>query len=306
MIVKARKESLELQMLASLNQRMVLSDKDKLYYLNLKKGYEGELLFDGYLERLTCESMILNDLLLKMNQTTFQIDSMIVTSDCIYVFEVKNYEGDFYYDSETDKIFSKSKTLEIVNPLIQLKRSDTLLRQLLQSFGFSGLRIHSTVVFVNPHFTLYQAPLDKPFIYPTQIERFFEQLNENKKSRLTSKQRMLVEKLLSLHLVESQYSQIPTYGYEELRKGITCGECGSFLVAVEGRNCVCMGCGGVEPVSSAVMRSVREFQMLFPGEKITTKRIVDWCVIVESSKSVRTILENNLNAVGDNRWTYYE
>lgn len=73
MVYKSRTESAELLILGSLNTRMNLSDKDKQHYLNLKKGYgyQGEVLFDSSIEKLQCECLILNDLLLKVNNTLF-------------------------------------------------------------------------------------------------------------------------------------------------------------------------------------------------------------------------------------------
>ena len=46
LIVKYRKESDELKMLKALNNRMDLSEKDRLHFYSLKKGFEGEVLFD--------------------------------------------------------------------------------------------------------------------------------------------------------------------------------------------------------------------------------------------------------------------
>ena len=173
MLCKARTESIELQILRSLNSRMGLSDKEKQHYFNLKKGYEGELMFDALTEKLQCDCLILNDLLLKMNQTIFQIDTIIIFPETIYLFEVKNFEGDFYY--EEDRLYKKPKS-EISNPLIQLSRSESLFRRLLHHYGFN-IAIDASVVFINSEFTLYQTPLNQPLIFPTQLNRYFKKIN---------------------------------------------------------------------------------------------------------------------------------
>jgi len=123
MAYKPRVESSELQILRSLHTRMNLSDKDKQYLFNLNKGFEGEIMFDSLTEKLLCECYIVNDLLLKVNNTAFQIDSLIITAETIYFFEVKNYEGDYYY--EADRFYKKAKS-EVSNPLHQLVRSESL------------------------------------------------------------------------------------------------------------------------------------------------------------------------------------
>lgn len=71
MIYKPRFESAELKILRFLNKRMTFSDKDKRHYLTLKKGYEGEVMFDRKTEKLTCDCLILNYLLFKVINTTF-------------------------------------------------------------------------------------------------------------------------------------------------------------------------------------------------------------------------------------------
>ncbi|MFC0274656.1 nuclease-related domain-containing protein [Metabacillus herbersteinensis] len=301
MSYKSRTESAELLILKLLNTRMSLSNNEKQHYFNLKKGYKGEKIFDSLTENLQCECIILNDLLLKQNNTMFQIDSLIITSETIYFFEVKNYEGDYYYES--DRLYKKPNS-EINNPLNQLNRSESLLRQLLQNLGLNT-PINASVVFINPEFTLYQTPLNKPFIFPTQVNRYLKNLHKTS-SKLNGKHKLLADKLISLHIKDSPFKLLPSYDYDQLRKGITCVKCTSFSMSVEGRKCVCKECGQVELVAIAVMRNVKEFKLLFPNRRITTNVIHQWCKVVTSKKRIRRILEKNLKIVGVHQWSYYE
>ncbi|MCA1320575.1 NERD domain-containing protein [Bacillus tianshenii] len=301
MIYKTRTESAELLMLKSLGVRMELPEKDKLHYLSLQKGYDGEVMFDSFTEKLQSECLILNDLLFKINNTVFQIDSLIITAAVIHFYEVKNFEGDYYYESE--RLYTRSKT-EINNPLTQLNRGVSLFRQLLQSLGIN-MKIDPSVVFINPAFTLYQTPLDKPFIFPTQLNRHLNGIDKTS-AKLSTKHKQLAAQLVSLHCTDSPYKQIPSYTFEGLRKGMLCFKCASFSLAVEGHNCVCGECGYVEKVGEAVMRSVKEFRLLFPGEKITTGVIYEWCGIVESKERIRKILGKNYKKVGVRQWSYFE
>jgi len=301
MAYKSRTKSSQLLILKSLNIRMNLSDNESQQYSNLEKGYEGELIFDTFTEKLQCECLILNDLLLKMNSTIFQIDSLIITSEAIYFYEVKNYEGDYYYES--DRIYKNSK-FEIINPINQLNRSESLLRQLLHSLGFN-LPINTSVVFINPEFTLYQSPLNKPFIFPTQVNRYLNKLNKIS-LKLNEKHKMLADKLVELHIKDSPFQQLPSYNYDQLRKGMTCVECDSFAIFVQGHKCICKGCGHKELAETTIMQSVKEFKLLFPNQKITTNLIYDWCKVVKSKKRIRRILEKNYKKVGVHQWSFYQ
>lgn len=302
MIYKQRQKPSDLPILGSLYTRTHLPTEDKQYYYNLEKGWEGELRFDSFCKEITCDCLILNDLLLSSNNTTFQIDSLIITTETIFIYEVKNFSGDYYYESEK---FFNMKGAEILNPLHQLSRTASLLRSLLSKQGFN-LPIKCKVIFINDHFTLYQAPVNDTVIYPTQIREYFRKLNKIP-SKLTKRHRLLAEKLLELQLVDSPIkSKVPPYQYAQLQKGISCVECHSLSVLEYGRKCVCNKCIHEEAIESAVVRAAKEFMLLFPNEKMTTEIIHNWCSIVESKRRIKYILDKNFNTVGKARWLYYE
>src|SRR5690625_56322 len=98
---KSRTKPKELAILEILDKRMNLKTEEKQRYYSLKKGYEGEVHFDSLTKKLQCECLILNDLLLTQNHTTFQLDTTIIGHGKIHLFEIKNNEGDHYYESDS-------------------------------------------------------------------------------------------------------------------------------------------------------------------------------------------------------------
>lgn len=82
-------------------------------------------------------------------------------------------------------------------------------------------------------------------------------------SKLTEKHKNLADKLISLHIEESPYTLMPAYEYEQLRKGINCKDCSSFSITTHGRYFVCRECGKDEQLTVAVLRSAREYMLLF-------------------------------------------
>ena len=212
-VLKHRQVSNELRGLRSLNARMKLSEKDKGHYFNLEKGYEGEVKFDQLTDALSNDMYVINDLCLECNNSTFQIDKTVISHEKIYPFEVKNFEGDYYYDS--GNFFTLSKK-DIPNPLEQANRAKILLGKVLKALGYPP-PIESKVVFINPEFTLYQAPLNAPIIYPNQLNRFLKNFNQLP-SKLNSHHKKLAEQLVSLHQKVSPYKTLPDYVYEHLKK----------------------------------------------------------------------------------------
>lgn len=263
---------------------MVLSEKFSRKYIAAEKGYQGEVLFDQMMQNLSIEHLIINDLLFEVGNTHFQIDSLLIKQNKIHLFDVKNFEGDYYLEGE--KLVTKSGT-EIKNPLLQLQRSESLFRQLLQQLSVN-FQVEASLVFVNPDFYLYQAPLDLPVIFPSQIKRFLDNLNM-RPSKLSGKHHRLSEQLVPLHIEKSPFLQLPEYTFEELEKGVLCG-CGGFMENLSQNYFICRKCGTTEKKLSAVLRSTDEFKKLFPQERITTNKIQEWCKIINAKKTIRKYL----------------
>jgi hypothetical protein len=300
MILRHRQESDELRLYRYLNARMSLSVKDEQHCVFLEKGFEGEIVFDRMVDRLDAEFIILNDLLLETQGNFFQIDKLLIFGDNISMFEVKNYEGDYYIEND---IWYSIIGTEIKNPLDQVKRSDSFLRRYLQNLR-STMKLNSYLVFVNPEFTLYQAPKNKTIILPTQLKRLMREI-EKPHGKLNERHMELAKKILAGHVEDSPFRRVPSYQYEELEKGMLCGRCRSIETYLDGGRLVCHSCGSAEDVDSAILRSVEEFMFLFPERKVTTNAIHEWCRAVESKKTVRRVLGGALVKRGNKRHTYF-
>src|SRR5690242_19913569 len=101
MMIKHRTESQELLILRHLNWRLKLVAQWTRQYTNLEKGFYGEQKFDEWLETLSDDLLILNDLLLEHNHSLFQIDTLIISQKTIYIINVKNSEGDYHIEGDT-------------------------------------------------------------------------------------------------------------------------------------------------------------------------------------------------------------
>ena len=76
-----------------LSNRMILSNEDHFYHLHLDKGFDGEYGLDGLTEPLSSYCLVLNDLQLEFRKSSFQVDTLLICTDKIRLYEVKNYEG---------------------------------------------------------------------------------------------------------------------------------------------------------------------------------------------------------------------
>lgn len=84
-----------------------------------------------------------------------------------------------------------------------------------------------------------------------------------------------------------------------------CGGCWSIDTKIGDRYLICSSCDFVEDVDSAVLRSVEEFRMLFPDEKLTTNQIHEWCNKPVSKKTIPRILQTKYKLVGHGKSAGY-
>ena len=298
---KVRTEPVELKILGLLNARMEFSTDEMQHYLNKKKGYEGEVKFDTLIACLENKFYILNDLLLESGNTKFQIDTLIITQEAIFPCEVKNFQGDYYYQDRN--FFYCNSKKDINNPLHQLKRIKTLLRQLLQKHGFH-IPIEEHLVFINSEFFLYQAPLNERITYHPQLSSLLKNFN-TKPANLNNSHLKIAELLINAHITESPYTRLPPYTYNQVRNGFYCASCQSFSITVGEKKLVCDDCGYQEAISTAVVRMVEEFKLLFPNMRITINSVFKWCNVDSLKRKIRRILSKNYRVKGTGRFSYY-
>ncbi|MCD8511366.1 MAG: NERD domain-containing protein [Bacillus sp. (in: Bacteria)] len=186
-------------------------------YRRKEKGYAGEVIFDNFLKTINVEPLILSDLLLEHSGSEFQLDSILVFQHVINIFEVKNMEGDYYI--EKGKWYLEPE-YEVKNPIIQVERSLESFRPLLRKLK-CNLPIQAYVIFVNPEFTLLQAPRDLKIILPSQINRFLRKLN-GQTSQWNQHHMDVANQLISLHKKESSNSKLPIFTLDQLKKKCYC------------------------------------------------------------------------------------
>lgn len=297
---KERAESTELRILKSLGARVQLAAPDAKQLDILLKGWKGEEEFDRWVNTIVEDWHILNDLLLSHQGTIFQVDSLIFSGTALYLFEIKNYQGDFYIQGDAWYTFSGN---EIKNPILQLKRTENLMRQLLKEHGFD-VRIEANLIFVNPEFCLLQAPKNLPIILPGQMPRFREKML-NQTSPIKHSHSNLAKKLVSLHMKEDPFPRNYHYSYEKLQKGLICPHCRGFYQQIHHSFLLCGICGERQTLEDALLGAVEEIRMLFPGRTITTPLLIDWCRIIKDRRTIQRVLKKHYDFKGRGKSARY-
>lgn len=294
-IAKERSKSDLLLGLQYLDAYMNLSDEHKRELINLEKGYKGEELFDRTVKKyLTSEFIVLNDLLLNYKGASFQIDSLIISNDSIHVYEVKNYSGEYKYSAGQ---FSTLSGHEITNPLNQLNRTVNMMRKIMRDWDIT-LELKAHIIFINPHFTLYNALHTDPIILPTNIDEHFNKLNNQSRS-LDKIHHFIAGKLNQSHLEEVPFQrQLPDYKWDDMTKGLSCPNCFEFKVSLTQRKYSCRHCLSESELDHLIFDHIKKFCFLFPQEKLTVSALYTWLNGEITHHRIRKVLSKRLIPVG--------
>lgn len=304
MIFKERKKPYRLKVMECLANRMNLSRDNRNKLHNWNKGYTGEVLrFDPLTNQLTCDGLVLNDLYLEVKGKSCQLDAVLITEQEFTIYEVKNFEGEYYY--QNGKMYHGRTRKEVFDPVYQVRNAESIVRQLVDQLGYQ-LTVKKYIVFVNPNFTLFEAPRDNGLILPTMIDAHFAAVNEIS-NPLSSTHYQFAEELKTMHKEDNSLHNVPYYDDELLKKGVTCVQCGRFVTRfTKKRSCTCNHCGKEELVSHTILRLARECKLLFPNQKITVSLILKWSNYQISACRIRYVLNKHLKVKGVHKWTYYE
>lgn len=284
MAYKKRTKSKLLKTYELLSSRMDLASDDYAYYLELQKEYEGAEQFDELTENFEGHCLILNDLQLEMRWETFQIDALHIFSDRLVLYKIVNYEGLHLWE---ELKLTKVGEGVLENPALEMLETRIRLGLQLLDWGVT-MKVYGFVVYINPEFTLYNAPSDEQLLLPSQIPGYFRELNAD--AVLTTEQTELADRLLGLNNPDFRI-RMPEYHFEQLRKGIPCSACGELLETYSGRHQNCGNCGKSVNVKTAIKTGISDFRLLFPKEPVTASRMAEWCGAGKSDRVYRVLKE---------------
>lgn len=263
----------ELQTIYYLSGRQNLSQNLRQKFRQLQRGFLGELAFHQLLKKQKFSSPTsLFSLTLQVGENLFQIDHLVIVGDKIYIHEIKHFKGDFHF--KNNLFFSLPNNREIVSPLVQLERTESLLRQLLNRLGLS-YEVSSKVIFTHPECAIFTDNPKLPIILLPQVKRYIE--NTLMTNHSPQKHNIdLANRLIQLHETETIFSRTIEANYHELKKGINCPQCMGKMKRSSRRTVTCTNCSYSMNNEQAIVFNLQQLQHLFPQKKLTTSLGVDW------------------------------
>jgi len=266
-----RNKAHELQWLEVMNQRNGLSEEEIKIYQRLKRGYQGEVVFDKLCQVFLENGVeVLNNITLKYKFDTVQIDQLIITGEKMYVVDVKYYRGAYVYENDEWRIGS---TILSNNIYEQLRRAKRVVQNIFYEADMK-VEIQGVLVFINPESSVEivdQVP-EETLSYEDVSGWLMKLSGEN-----SGEVQPEWKNLLRAFEIESYRTNrvCSSDQFSNLRKGIRCMKCGGFDLSEEWYTVHC-SCGHSEAKEIAYVRTICEYGVIMHKEDLKTSDLKEF------------------------------
>ncbi|WP_159433398.1 nuclease-related domain-containing protein [Bacillus tuaregi] len=277
-----------------------------------KKGYRGEKHVDYHLTFLPKEKFytILKDKRLTIGQTSFQIDTLLISPQFLLIIDAKNYSGSLYIDRYSEQLRCTIGEVEqgYPNPISQLERQCQLLKEWLQKH-FEAMPVEYMAAFHEGSGIFKTELMDKRVfdrvVFADNLIRkiqSYERLHNNKPS-LDEKKIRKLKKLIVRHHQPVLTRILEQYGIstEELVKGVQCPNCARFGMEWISGSWRCSSC--MITSKNAHTKAIEEFLLL--NKSMTNSQCKEFLNILSSHASYRFIKPLKLPYNGNNKGRKY-
>ena len=297
----------ELDFKRTVVQREIDVSKEMLSQVRrLEAGVAGEDLLVQKLESFgKPDWTIIRNLRLK-DYSTFEVDLVLLTRSCMYVFEVKNYTGCFEFNQGN----SYFNGIELNSNIFQQTRNAVLnMKNICGSYS-REIQIQGVLVFIgeNNQVSIQTDTGEIRILQLTDLHAFIKEIIEEENSRTFP---LFDTASLITHLekfeTKNNYLPVPLTGEEMqlARAGIYCSRCFSYTVKFSKSYVKCL-CGLHEPREEAMIRTICEYGMLTYDRNLTKGEVLKFIGGDASEKYLRNILNQHFKTISKNRYTHYE
>jgi hypothetical protein len=297
-----------LELLQELNKREALiHDKDMQAELNRQeRGLEGEQILLDHIKDIAPNHWIVLRNVWINYFGIFECDLILITSDTVYLFEVKNYSGIFEIDQHIGKHGNKSVGNNVVSQGI---KSTINLRNILQN-SIHDLSVVGVIAFVgrNNQIIIKDTIKDLNILSSNEVRDFIWNIRKTETQYLgypIDSKRII--QILAEYEISAPYppeKDIPKAIFQNIRKGIRCGHCGNFQNTLSKKYLSCE-CGLFEPRKETIIRTICEYGVLNYQKHLQTKALLKFFNGDISRSNLLGHLQNNFEQIGNNKSIQY-
>lgn len=312
MIVKVRDMSNELIGLSALDNRLkstsIFKGKIKEELRKVKSGYSGELNFDKHLTEYipSYSHAILHDVCLKQGGVYFQMDSLLITPFCIFIFEVKNIGGELIFKENPDCFIRELPNGErkaMQSPIAQLERKKFFLRNwLIEKEIHVPIKPIVALAYSN-EIELETIP-KYPILFTYQIPNYLNTLLL-KGEKLTGKEiEALSLQIKTNHHVYNAFPMMDKWGIglQDIQLGVQCISCDFFGMKVHYQKWCCPRCN--ETGKDNYLATIKDWFYLV-DRRMTNRQFRKFACISGQDVAKRLLKNPIIHLKGKTRGSYY-
>ena len=315
MIGKTREYPKEIMILEAIVRRFPPDDfrkadfEKKLY--RKRAGYKGEKTLDYYLEKIDhSEMVILQDLRIPINNTHFQIDTLIITPYFLLIIDSKNYAGTLIFLPEFNQLIRVQNDIEEVfpDPILQTKIQASQLKAFLKKHHVTPLPIENLVAISNTQAIIKNPTNDKEVSYRVfrsanvafKIPPFYKKHTQSHLSKNDMKR-------LARHLIKAHEPLIPdpksmNLPFDRMNTGVQCPACEAFGMDYRQGKWTSLSCG--HKTADAHIQALKDYFLIY-GPSITSKQFREFTKVGSPSTAKRLLASMNLTFDGTTKGRTY-
>ncbi|CEG21856.1 Nuclease-related domain protein [Planococcus massiliensis] len=249
MILKNRKEPPDIFQLQSLVKRIPVTHSQFPHWTEqlrrITAGFHGEQRVDSLWHEIELPSpyFFIHDLFIQQPNSSFQMDTVLVTSRFILILEIKSISGLLNFDPQTRQFSRTNKDGSIDgmrNPDDQLRRHEKWMKRFLADRQFE-LPVLGAIVFTYPSSVIQSKAGKRIIIQSSGLPYLMEQLLSNHPYELLSDSATstLSQNLLNLHSAKELV--LPTLP-DAVLTGVLCPHCVAQRLAYVRKSWRCNVC----------------------------------------------------------------
>ncbi|SHE67287.1 Nuclease-related domain-containing protein [Atopostipes suicloacalis DSM 15692] len=297
--------SSKLEILRELEKRTALPEDLENERIRLEAGDQGKQKVLSYLQQFGSEHWrILPNLWLDYFEK-FECDLLLLTSVGIYLFEIKNYTGQFEFRKNQCLINGKKVGH---NAIAQAQKVSINIKSILNNASIS-VNIQGAAIFIGLHneVIIHDPVEDIDIVQANQLRKYIWQIvqeERNYQGAPIDSQKIL--QILNAYRTENPFSQddIPEDIKMHAQKGILCSRCGNFNLDTN-RSYISCSCGMHEPRENAIIRTICEYGVIHHNKELTVAELVKFFDGELSSQTLRKYLNTHFTRIGIGKGTKY-
>ena len=274
----------------------------------LLAGFKGEKDLKYYLDFFPDDCFIYHDLRLKNEQTYFQMDYVILTSNFALIIECKNFYGELHFDTSFNQMIRtiNDQSEAFIDPISQVKRQRHQLLHFFKKNNLPLLPIEHLVVISNSSTIIKGNPSIKNSVIHSHhlLERWKSLSSHYKQPVVDPKMlRKMSKFLLKSHQADAvdilkKYRLSPS----DIITGVQCTNCGKFAMVRKQRKWLCPHCGATD--ASGHIQALNDYFLLIKPV-IINKEFREFVHISSMDAASKLLIRSKLPFSGANKGRKY-